>query len=69
MSGDKDIELRMRLVRETDRAMLVAGNGREEWIPRSLVAYRKREGFSDEVTFTLPTWKVEKSDLWEFAIT
>lgn len=42
-----------------------------EWLPRSLIGYLRKDpaaqpGHRQPVTFTLPEWKIEQANLWEF---
>jgi hypothetical protein len=72
-------ELRMYLIQETpvavkvtNRPALVDGQARLiEWLPRSLIAYARKEpaaapGEAQPYTFTLPDWKIEQSNLWNY---
>ena len=75
-----DPELRMRLMEKRDNAVKVTGQPRPllhgeqlcyHWIPRSLIAYSRIEKspVPDEfplIAFTLPEWKIEQANLWEF---
>lgn len=80
MSADTST-LRMYLLEEkpaavmvTDRPVLIDGRARRiEWLPRSLIAYARKEpataGEAQPYTFTLPDWKIEQSNLWNFVQT
>lgn len=59
-------------VKLTDKPALVPGVPRRiVWIPRSLIAYARKSpkdaGCDGQpYTFTLPDWKIEESNLWNF---
>jgi hypothetical protein len=71
--------LHMRLMEKRDNAVKVTAAKRAEpgrplfyhWIPRSLIAYSRIEpspvpGEFAFITFTLPEWKIEQANLWDF---
>jgi hypothetical protein len=68
--------LRMFLAEERPTAVCVMstpnGGGLVEWIPRSLIAYARKERNADEpgarapYVFTLPEWKIDQRGLWDF---
>jgi hypothetical protein len=78
MAGQTDTShtLRMFLAEERPGAVCVmttpSGGGRVEWIPRSLIAYSRKERGSEATgerlpyLFTLPEWKIEQRGLWDF---
>lgn len=73
-------KLQMWLVRETPAAVLVcdtcdairAPDARQLWLPRSLIDYLSKTaapvGRLPAVEFTLPEWKINQSNLWDFVI-
>jgi|GEM_PF-4197523 hypothetical protein len=78
---DTKTELRMRLIRKTDMACLVTNKesatdpriGRiEKWIPRSLMGRTQTTVDQADAknypffTFTLPEWKIEADQLWDY---
>jgi hypothetical protein len=79
-SRPKDtVELRMRVVRKTEAACLVTGaqfaltpDARSWWVPRSLMGTTRTEKDLktptnyDLIIFTLPEWKVDQADLWDY---
>lgn len=69
MAIEKDIECRGILIGETDNAIRVAVESTRQawWLPRSLVAYMRREAEGDKtrVIFTLPEWLIEEKDCWD----
>lgn len=75
----EDQYLRMRLLDKTPGAIKVTGyarlpeNGQAisyEWLPRSLIGYSRTEPQGDGelpvIVFTLPEWKIDQADLWNF---
>lgn len=75
---DTTQELRMFLAEERPGAVCVmntaAGGGLLEWLPRSLIAYARKEkpaaeGERQPYIFTLPEWKIEQRNLWRFVTT
>lgn len=68
--------LRMWLVYENERAVRVASAAinpsRELWLPRSLIDRLTKNPKSAEpmsyqpIEFTLPEWKINQENLWEF---
>lgn len=68
-------ELRMFLADERPSAVCVmntaSGGGMYEWIPRSLIAYARKDapakpGERHPYVFTLPEWKIEQRNLWRY---
>jgi hypothetical protein len=79
MPRNTDPELHMFLIEERPDAVRVGDNAFRaqcavvQWIPRSLIGYsRKTKPDPDhpdrlpEYVFTLPDWKIEQADLWDF---
>lgn len=72
--------LRMRLMEERPTAVKVTAARRPavpgqpvvfHWIPRSLIGYARKlapavPGDYPDYTFTLPEWKIEQANLWDF---
>lgn len=75
---DTKIELRMRLISKTDLACNVTAcksanesRGKDWWLPRSLMGRTQTSADPDPgnyalFTFTLPEWKIDQDDLWDF---
>jgi hypothetical protein len=66
------LEERPTAVKVTDKPAAADGQARlVEWLPRSLIAYAKKSppaagADAQPYTFTLPDWKIEESNLWNF---
>ena len=68
--------LRMWLIRENDRSILVASAAslpkREIWLPRSLIDRLSKQpqepNAYQPIEFTLPEWKVDLMNLWEWVL-
>lgn len=69
----------MWLITETDLAVLVCDSatkrigGREIWIPRTLIERLTKKPAAHAcalrpVEFTLPEWKINQDNLWDFVI-
>lgn len=67
--------LRMFLDEERPTAVKVMstarGGGRLEWLPRSLISYARKQapekpGDRQAYIFSLPEWKINDADLWDF---
>lgn len=70
-------KLHMWLVTESPAAVLVCDGGvsktRELWLPRSLIDYLRitpppQPGPRPSIEFTLPEWKINQANLWDFVI-
>ena len=68
----------MYLIRNTDMAWCVTGNPDAFeggiWLPRSLVGYskttpNKNANKNQHFEFTLPEWKIEQAQLWDWVTT
>ena len=57
------VEVCVRIIRETDYAVLVGDGGKEVWLPKSQIE-ENVDGEEDEcLTLTLPEWLALKSGL------
>jgi hypothetical protein len=78
--NDETITLKMFLAAETPLAVKLAQHPRLEqgrgtrvlWIPRTCISYARKQAPTDAgdwptYTFTLPEWKVDREQLWDFA--
>jgi len=54
---DASVRCEVRIVRETDRALLVEQDGRQVWIPLSQIVDRDGE------SVTIPGWLAEEREL------
>jgi hypothetical protein len=71
-----DLTLRMFLNQERPSAVQVANRAERDmagiwWLPRSLIGYARKDppaspGERPPYTFTLPEWKVEQENLWDY---
>jgi len=65
------VSLQMEFVEDFEKSFTVRANGKEIYIPRSLVSYRRKwkEGSGRKmIEFTLPQWKVDDASLQKFVV-
>lgn len=56
-------EIKCILKHGTTNAWLIVQDGRERWLPKSLISYSRKNTINDERVLHIPVWLAEEKDL------